>query len=150
MRLPIIISVIVLSIFFLSKCVDKEEPRELGVNEDSLKIVRSINIGEFAGSASCQKCHKTITEGHVRTAHFLTSGPATLKNLHGSFKDGKNEYAYLGRATVKMEKRDSGLFQVGYLSGEEKVARRFDIVIGSGTMGQSFLNWQGNRLSSSR
>jgi hypothetical protein len=45
-----------------------------------------------------------------------------------------------------MQKRDSGLYQVIYYKGEEKMAIRKDIVIGSGVMGQSFLNWRHNRL----
>ena len=47
-----------------------------------------------------------------------------------------------------MEKRDSGLFQVAYFKGEEKKAMRFDMVIGSGVMGQSFLTWRNNQLIS--
>ncbi len=45
-----------------------------------------------------------------------------------------------------MEERDSGLYQVEYFAGVEKKARRFDIVIGSGVMGQSFLNWRADKL----
>jgi len=45
-----------------------------------------------------------------------------------------------------MQKRDSGFYQVAYFKGEEKKAMRFDMVIGSGVMGQSFLTWRNNKL----
>jgi hypothetical protein len=35
---------------------------------------------------------------------------------------------------------------VVYFKGEEKKAMRFDMVIGSGVMGQSFLSWGNNKL----
>jgi hypothetical protein len=47
---------------------------------------------------------------------------------------------------VEMEKRDSGLYQVAYSKEIEKVARRFDIVTGSGAKGQTYLSWKGNEL----
>ncbi len=40
---------------------------------------------------------------------------------------------------VVMEKRDSGFYQVGYYKGSEKVAGRFDIVVGSGSKGQTYI-----------
>ena len=45
-----------------------------------------------------------------------------------------------------MEDRDSGLFQAEYYHGVQKAAHRFDIVVGSGTRGQTYLYWQGNQL----
>jgi len=47
---------------------------------------------------------------------------------------------------LSMQKRDSGFYQVAYFKGEEKKAMRFDMVIGSGVMGQSFLTWRNNKL----
>jgi hypothetical protein len=47
-----------------------------------------------------------------------------------------------------MQKRDSGFYQVAYFKGEEKKAMRFDMVIGSGVMGQSFLTWRNNQVVS--
>ena len=45
-----------------------------------------------------------------------------------------------------MEKREDGFYQVEYFRETEKKAHRFDIVIGSGTMGQSYLYWMNNHL----
>ena len=59
---------------------------------------------------------------------------------------GSNAYAFDERVAVKMEKRADGYYQVEYGDGKEKKAKRMDIVVGSGTMGQSFLTWQNNHL----
>lgn len=45
-----------------------------------------------------------------------------------------------------MEKRDGGFFQVEYVNGVEKRLARFDITVGSGAMGQSFLRWHNGQL----
>ncbi len=45
-----------------------------------------------------------------------------------------------------MEKRADGFYQVEYFRGKEKKAKRMDIVMGSGTMGQSSLYWREQNL----
>lgn len=64
----------------------------------------------------------------------------------GSFTPPGNSYSYSPQIQLKMEQRDSGFYQVAFFKGEEKKAMRFDWVIGSGVMGQSFLNWRNNAL----
>jgi hypothetical protein len=138
-RLPILITSIFLGVVLLATCVGKEEKESDGVIKNT--------AGEaFAGSASCAGCHKNIYEDHLQTAHFLTSQPAEAKYIKGSFEPGKNFFAFNRSVVVAMEKRNDGFYQVEYFKGVEKKARRFDIVIGSGTMGQSFLNWRDNKL----
>ncbi len=101
---------------------------------------------DFAGSQQCAACHQEIFDSHLLTAHHLTGQPADKKFIKGSFEKGKNSYWYSPLIEVAMEKRDSGLFQVAYYKGEEKKAMRFDIVMGSGAKGQSFLTWRNDRL----
>ncbi len=100
----------------------------------------------FVGSAACASCHKDIAESHIHTAHYQTSQEASKESIKGSFEDGKNKYYYNKSVFVAMEKRDSGFYQVEYFKETEKKARRFDIVVGSGTKGQSFLNWRNENL----
>jgi hypothetical protein len=142
-----VIFMLVLSVFLLTKCIN-DESREKGdhkdvTNEDSLA---KVSLKEFAGSASCANCHQDIYEKHLHTAHFLTSKPAEEKYIRGSFDPGKNRFYFNRSVVVAMEKRDSGFYQVEYFREKEKKTRRFDIVVGSGTMGQSFLNWRKNYL----
>jgi hypothetical protein len=124
--------------FLVSRCVQTEEKKST--------IIKNEKGEAFAGSASCFSCHKTIAEHHLQTAHHLTSGFPTDQTILGSFQADSNRYAYNRSVAVVMEKRDQGYYQVEYFKEAEKKARRFDMVIGSGTMGQSFLNWQDHKL----
>jgi nitrate/TMAO reductase-like tetraheme cytochrome c subunit len=145
-RSTIFIFLIVSCIFLLTKCIsndgDKaatESTKEIAANPDYFQL--------YAGSEKCASCHKNIYKDNVHTAHYLTTRPAIEKYIKGSFDSGNNAFVYDPDVTVKMEKRDSGLFQVLYYKGIERKTLRFDIVIGSGAKGQSFMSWNNNRLT---
>jgi cytochrome c554/c'-like protein len=76
----------------------------------------------------------------------LTSAPSNEKNILGSFEAGENVFAFDPFTDVRMEKRDSGFYQVEYNNGKEIRQGRFDVVVGSGRKGQSYLSWINNRL----
>lgn len=140
---PLKHSTIVISIFFISvagftKCI----------NNGNDKATDSVEVGfnQFAGSEKCAGCHKNIYDSHIQTAHYRTLLPPEEKFIMGSFEKGKNSFSYSPDIKLVMEKRDSGFYQVVYFKGEEKKAMRFDMVIGSGVMGQSFLSWRNNKL----
>jgi hypothetical protein len=98
-----------------------------------------VSMAQFAGSESCAGCHRQIYESHIHTAHYLTTRPAQAEFIKGSFEPGKNKFAYDSDRIVVMEKRDSGFYQVAYYRGQEKIAGRFDIVVGSGSKGQTYI-----------
>ncbi|MBL7697038.1 MAG: hypothetical protein JNK79_02730 [Chitinophagaceae bacterium] len=106
----------------------------------------TVTFADFAGSAACVNCHKDIYKTHLNTAHFRTSAEASGTTILGNFHKGKNSYSFGDNVVVAMEKRDSGYYQVEYVDGFEKRARRIDITVGSGTMGQSTLSWQNDHL----
>lgn len=125
---------------FFQKCInnaDKEKP---------VKIVN--NSGQqLAGSAACANCHREIFSHFAHTAHNFTSQRASGETVKGSFERGKNLFSYSYYDKVGMERRDSGLYQVEYDKNfTEKGSYRFDIVIGSGTRGQSYLYWKDKSL----
>jgi hypothetical protein len=134
----IIISIIVLCIFLLTKCENNSKKKEE-------KTINN-NFRKFAGSEVCANCHRDIYEKHIHTEHHLTSAIANGKNILGSFSDGANVFNFDPFTNVAMEKRDSSYYQVEYNNGSEIKKGRFDIVIGSGRKGQSYLNWLKNRL----
>ena len=147
------LTAIFLCVFFAATCVDKKKDADgeadaspAGAKVPPPAYTPKINRQQFAGSASCANCHKEISASHVHTAHYLTTRPATGTTIKGSFLPGKNRFAYEPDMVVVMEKRDSGYFQVGYYQGVEKIVRRFDIVVGSGSKGQTYLSRDGNRL----
>jgi hypothetical protein len=135
-RSVLVILSLVVSVFVLVQCMNSRN-----IESDEL-----VSYSSYAGSQKCMSCHKDMYEKHLKTAHFLTGQPAMEDNIKGSFKKDSNSYYYSPDILVQMQKRDSGLYQVIYYKGAEKMAIRKDIVIGSGTMGQSFLNWRHNRL----
>lgn len=113
--------------------------------EEDKKAISQYGFDSYAGDQKCITCHKNIYEDHLKTAHHLTSLPAEEKNIWGSFEKGKNSFSYNPALVIAMEKRDSGLYQVVYFNNEEKMAMRFDITVGSGTMGQSYIEKRGDR-----
>ena len=124
-------------VFVLTQCMNS--------GEETKSEVAKTNVYEFAGDVKCLGCHKDIYQQHLKSAHHLTSLPADGKNVTGSFEKGKNTFSYSPFLNVVMEKRDSGLYQVVYFKNEEKMAMRFNITVGSGTMGQSYIEKRGNR-----
>jgi hypothetical protein len=125
-------------ILLLTQCFTNETENKEGP--------KPIGRKDFAGSAACESCHKTIYQSHIHTAHYLSSRPALEKYIKGSFTPGHNVFNYDSGMTVVMEKRDSGFYQVGYYGGVERIAKRFDIVVGSGAKGQTYLYRDGNYL----
>lgn len=143
-RQYLIIFTVIACVFLLSTCMNNEEKADELPSAPQQSSATAFS--DFAGSQSCAGCHKDIYKTHLNTAHFLTSAEATDSTILGSFEPGKNEYAFSRNALIRMEKRDSGHFQVSYEDGIEKRVRRMDMVVGSGTMGQSSLSWQRNHL----
>jgi hypothetical protein len=137
-RSIMVITVITFLVFGLTHCINKERKNS---NDSDAR-----NFENYAGSEKCASCHKDIYEKHLRTAHYLTSQPAEKKFIKGSFEKDSNNFWYTPSLLVSMEKRDSGFYQVVYFKKEEKMAMRFDIVIGSGIMGQSYLTRRHDRF----
>ena len=140
-RSALTISVLGIGVFVLTQCVNPEKHAEekpaTAVNPD---------LSQFAGSGSCAGCHKNIYDSHIHTAHYLTTRPASAEYIKGSFASGENRYAYDSNRVVMMEKRDSGFYQVAYYKGDPKITGRFDIVVGSGSKGQTYITRYKNEL----
>ncbi len=100
----------------------------------------------FAGSASCQSCHKTIYESYLHTAHYLTSRPASKEFIKGSFDSGKNKYVYNKFMYVEMNNEEDSFYQTAMINGVPFESKPFDIVVGSGRKGQTYLYWNNTKL----
>lgn len=136
-KYPKVFSVILLigiSTIIGTRCINNESRKE------------HLSITDFSGPSKCATCHKTISDSHFKTAHYLTSAIAAQNNIKGDFTAGKNEFYFNDRVKVKMEKRGEKYFEVAYIAGVEKNARPFDITVGSGTKGQTYLFWNNSNL----
>lgn len=131
-------SILVLCIFVINCCVYNNPQKEI--------IIANSNGQQYAGSESCRTCHRAIFDSFSTTLHYLASGIASKDYIEGSFAKNENTFVYNDSTKVVMEERQSGLYQVVYINGKEKRAQRFDIVIGSGKKGQTYLYWRGNEL----
>ncbi len=109
-------------------------------------IIENKDGDKFAGSATCAACHKDIYESHIKTAHYLDSRPAASQFIKGSFAHGKNKFVYNKWLEVVMEQKRDSFFQTAYISGTEYQRKPFDVVIGSGRKGQTYLYWDENKL----
>jgi len=130
-RSALTISCIIAGVLVLTQCVNKQT--------EKIPEEKKPDIALFAGSAACAGCHKNIFESHLHTAHYLTTRPALQQYIKGSFESGQNSFAYDSDRVVYMEKRDSSFYQVAYYKGIEKITGRFDIVVGSGSKGQTYI-----------
>jgi len=110
---------------------------------------RDLQTGEdkkFAGSASCVSCHKQLYESHIKTAHYLDSRESSKEFIKGSFAKGENKFVYNKWMEVKLEEKENSFYQTSYINGIKTQSEPFDIVIGSGRKGQTYLYWNQNKL----
>src|SRR2546430_347668 len=96
-------------------------------------------VALMAGAVSCGACHPAIWESYRQTAHSLSSSRASSDSIRGSFVPGHN----LLRTGVKdvyfkMERQADAFYMTAYDHGMTR-RERFDLVMGSGRRGQSYL-----------
>lgn len=125
-------------VMVLAQCVDRP------AKEKQMPVAGDFRGPEYAGAEACGKCHDNIHRSYHFTAHKLTSNAPSKESIKGSFDAGKNTYNYLDNVKVRMEDRDSGLYQVAYMNNQERGAFPFGTVIGSGRKAQTYLYWYGD------
>ena len=93
----------------------------------------------MAGIASCDPCHRPVLDTYRRTAHFNSSARAAANSIHGSFSEGRNTLATGDPALrFKMEWLRDGFYQTAFDHGKARI-ERFEITMGSGRRGQSYI-----------
>lgn len=105
----------------------------------------------YAGDAACAACHREQADTYPATAHHRTSSPPTPANIEGSFSKGSNvlETANPNLAFV-MNAVDTGFVQssLDTTNPAHVIAftEPFDIVVGSGRKGHTYLYWKEDQL----
>ena len=146
-RLLIVYSLIILTLCIFTKCINKENKSENSEETNTPTLVSdTITYSQFIGSDVCGKCHREITDAYFRTMHFYTSQPASAITIKGSFIKGQNSFKYDFDKTVFLQKQTDSFYQVYYHGNKQVIKRRFDIVVGSGKNGQTYLSWIGDHL----
>lgn len=138
-RFTLVVFAMLLCILFLTKCIDnsyKEAPER----------IKNAQGRAYAGTESCRSCHQAVFDSFNTTMHHLASGPASKDYIKGSFKEDSNTFYFEDGQKVVMEEQSEGLFQTAYTNGQKIRSQRFDVVIGSGKRGQTYLYWRGGQL----
>ena len=103
----------------------------------------------YVGDEKCLSCHEK-QRTFLNTAHHLSSREASAASIAGSFAPGKNIlHTPEAELSYRMEARPDGFFQTGILGippDAVTVSQRFDLVIGSGRKGQTYLYWKDDQL----
>lgn len=144
-RTFIISILLIITLFVFTKCVNEQNKKQAKQKENVVND-SVITFDQFAGAETCAKCHQSITDNYFHTAHFYTSQNAAEQSIKGSFILGKNSFKYGDGKIVSLEKKKDSFYQVYYYKGKEVVRRRFDIVVGSGINGQTYLSWIGDHI----
>ena len=110
----------------------------------------ALRASGYIGAEACADCHPVKYEGFSQTAHHLTSRPANAETINGSFA-GEHAFMWTRDPNLwfEMNERSDGLYQSANTWVDNDLrqqSERFDIVIGSGKIGQSYLYWRGDRL----
>jgi len=104
----------------------------------------------YVGDNACSSCHPEKVDSYLRTAHHLTSRPADQNSILGKFSDGENILKTPNpELFYRMDANPGGQFQTAVMGiPPETTSRteRFDLVIGSGGKGQTYLYWRGEEL----
>jgi len=106
-----------------------------------------INIESFVGSETCKECHAEIYNTHIKTAHYNSSALADSSTIKGSFEDGFNMLD-LNDVIFEMAPEKGAFYQHTKIKNRniQIAPAKFDIVIGSGVRGQTYLSWSDDKL----
>jgi len=99
----------------------------------------------YAGSVSCIKCHKSVYNNYLHTAHYQTSRTGSAGNVHGNFTEGGNTLTLSDSVTVVMQKQGKALWQVKYVNNKAVEKHPFDIVFG-GVKAETYLYWKNKQV----
>ena len=110
--------------------------------------VAQTPISNNIADDKCLSCHEQY-KSYLRTAHHLTSQPATRGSIAGKFSTGENVLRTSEpELHYRMEDRKDGFYQTAVLGTSPDfvtISERFDLVVGSGRKGQTYLYWGRNK-----
>jgi hypothetical protein len=105
----------------------------------------------YAGDQACAECHQNQAKTYATTAHGLDSSLPTSKSILGDFTPGKAVLRTRDPNLIfAMIAAPDGFYQSAINLADPQHAtpdlKRFDVVIGSGRHGQTYLHWDGDEL----
>lgn len=120
---------------------------QCGNEEGGVEELSKVDGPQYAGSKTCESCHKDIVQQHIKTAHYNTTKSATSnQDIIGEFTSTNNLYDFGNGNQVRVEKRGDSVYQVAYVQGEEVKKQSISVLFGAGKHAQSFASWVGDKL----
>ena len=104
----------------------------------------------YVGDGACGSCHREKSDSFHQTAHYLTSRLPDKSSILGKFTpDANTRTTSNSELLFRMDEKEGGFFQTavqGIPPRTTEHTERFDLVIGSGGKGQTYLFWKGDEL----
>lgn len=134
----------ILGLALLTSCGGEKKPEYIPIPT----IAKNENGEGYVGSQICLQCHAELVKSHSQTAHFKTSMLANDTTVLGSLEEGNNTLKLNDKVHFKIIEKNDSIVQQIFNSKSNSVIfeSTTDIVIGSGTKGQSYLNWSDDAL----
>lgn len=108
---------------------------------------------QLVGDQVCSTCHQQQSDLYVHTAHHTTSAPVVPPEFKHLLQLAGTELtiteAPLPRLSFEFTVKNDRVFQTaatGWGSDQARLSESMDMIIGSGTRGQTFLYWAGDQL----
>lgn len=99
----------------------------------------------YSGDKTCVACHVDIHDSYTGTAHYASSHPFTASDIKNR-DTGQNSIVLNDSIHYKIVEKKGIFLQEGYFKDSLVVRRPFDITVGSGKRGQTFLFWEDSLL----
>jgi hypothetical protein len=101
---------------------------------------------EYAGSASCVRCHKDLADYFAHNNHFKTSSPVNRDSLSRWIKGNDDPFFYEDSSFVVVGENERAFIQSHIANGKPLHSAFLDIAIGSGEKAQSYGSWRNEQL----
>ncbi|MHA4896420.1 multiheme c-type cytochrome [Pedobacter sp. PWIIR3] len=136
-RLLLIFTAIAGLVILFSQCMDT------GKKTGGVALASDSTI---AGTKTCVQCHKNIYDDYLSNVHYNTSRVVSGHSLFQGDSALSTDYNFDEHLKIKVEQRDTGLFQAVYADGEKLFDRKFDVAIGSGKNAITYGSWKKDNL----
>ena len=130
----------ILLLFFLASCF------VISVIQCTEQKKEDIRGEQYAGKSTCVQCHKEIAQSYVHNAHFNTSKDLEVPKSIDSLALPEGTFIFNEKTKVGIERKDSGLYQVAYVNGQNMKQEKMSIAFGAGTTAYTFAYWYGNKM----
>ena len=103
---------------------------------------------QYAGSATCTRCHQDLSDSYAHSNHYKTSSAIDKENLKKliTLSGEKDRFYFTDSSYIRIEEKDNAVFQSWYMGGKKNASEKFDVALGSGEKAQTYAWWKDHQL----